>query len=187
MTQEGQALPSPTPPENPAEPITAAATTDPPAETHCHLQPNTQLVARASEDLEEAKQQQQQQEEERPEGEEEAHRGGEERASDEGGEGDVEEKKLDSASGENQQTGVRVEGESEGTRGDGCADMVVISTSMGEGAALIEVEKMDGGEEEEKEEGKDNEERHPPAEDPQQAERWVHCIIFIHCCCPYDV
>lgn len=178
MTQEGQALPSPTPPENPAEPSAAAATTDPPAETHRHSQADTQLVAGASEDLEEAKQHQ---EEESREGEEEeAHREGERRGSDEGGEGDVEEKKLDSASGENQQTEVRVEGESEGTRGGGCADVVVISTSTGEEAAHEEVEKMEG---EEEEEGKDNEERHPPAEDPQQAERWVHYIIFIYCGC----
>uniref|UniRef100_A0A3B5M5F6 Pleckstrin and Sec7 domain containing 2 n=1 Tax=Xiphophorus couchianus TaxID=32473 RepID=A0A3B5M5F6_9TELE len=34
MTQEGQALPSPTPPENTTEPDTTATTTDPPAETH---------------------------------------------------------------------------------------------------------------------------------------------------------
>ncbi|XP_008418058.1 PH and SEC7 domain-containing protein 2 [Poecilia reticulata] len=34
MTQEGQALPSPTPPENTSEPDTTATTTDPPAETH---------------------------------------------------------------------------------------------------------------------------------------------------------
>ncbi|KAM4733084.1 PH and SEC7 domain-containing protein 2 [Anableps anableps] len=34
MTQEGQALPSPTPPENALEPNTATTTTDPPAETH---------------------------------------------------------------------------------------------------------------------------------------------------------
>ncbi|XP_014895973.1 PH and SEC7 domain-containing protein 2 isoform X2 [Poecilia latipinna] len=34
MTQEGQALPSPTPPENTSEPDTTVTTTDPPAETH---------------------------------------------------------------------------------------------------------------------------------------------------------
>lgn len=183
MTQEGQALPSPSPPENPVEPSTAAATTDPPAETQCHSQADTQLVARASEDLEEAKQQQEEKEESCEGEEEEVHREGEGRGSDEGGEGDVEEEKLDCTGGKNQQMEVQVKGESEGTRGDGCADVVVMSTSMGEEAAHGEVEKMEGEEEEEEEEGKDNEERLSPAEAPQQAERWVYYIIFMECCC----
>lgn len=183
MTQEGQALPSPSHPENPVEPNTAAATTDPSVETQRHSQADTQLVARSSEDQEEAKQQQEEKEKSRGGEEEEVHGEGDRRGSDEGGEGDVEEK-LDCTGGKNQQTEVQVKGESEGTRGDGCADVVVISTSMGEEATHGEVEKMEGEEEQaEEEEGKDNEERHPPAEDPQQAERWVYYIIFMYCCC----
>lgn len=184
MTQEGQALPSPTPPENPLESNTAAATADPPVETQRHSQADTQLLARASDDLEEAKQQQEEKEESL-EGEEEVHREGEKRGSDEGGEGDVEEEKLDCAGGKNQQTELQVKGESDGTRGDGSADVVEISSSMGEEAAHAQVEKMEG--EEEVEEGKDNEERHPPAEAPLQAERWVYYIIFMCCCCSWDV
>lgn len=179
MTQEGQALPSPTPPENPVEPNTAASTSDPLADTCPHTQADA-LVAQASEDVEKSKQEE---EEENREGEEKkAHGEGEGRAGKEG-EGNVKEKKLDSSGGERQQTEVRAEEENEGTRGDRCADMVVISTSTGEEAVNGEVEKMEGGEEQDEvEEGKDNEETHTPAEDPHQAERWVYYIIFIYCC-----
>lgn len=177
MTQEGQALPSPTPTENPVEPNTAGATADPPAETQRLSQADTQLVARASEDQEEAKQQQEEKEESREGEEEETQREGERRGSDDGGEGDVDEEKLDCAGGKKQQTEVQVKGESEGTRGDGCADVEVISTSTGE-----KVDEMEG-EVKEEEEGKDNGERYPPAEAPQQAERWVYFIIFMYRCC----
>lgn len=173
MTQEGQGLPSPTPPENPVEPNTAASTTDPPTETH-HQTEVDKLGARANDDTEEVKQQEEIREGEE-EAQQEAHREGEGREGDEGGEGEVKEEKLDSNGGDNQQTDGGMEGDGDETRGDGCTDVKVIST--GEEAAHREVEKMEEEEEEEKE-GKDNKERHPSAEDPQQAKRLVHYIIF---------
>lgn len=173
MTQEGQALPSPTPPENPVEPNTAASTTDPPTETH-HQTEVDKLGAPANDDTEEVKQQ-----EEIREGEEEAqqetHREGEEKEGDEGGEGRVKEEKLNSNGGGNRQTDGGVEGDGEEARGDGCTDVEVISA--GEGTAHGEVEKMEEEEEEEKE-GKDNEEMYLSAEDPQQVKRLVHYIIL---------
>lgn len=174
MTQEGQALPSPSPTESPAEPSTSGAAAEPPAETQRHSQADTPLVAGVGEDQEEAKPQQEEQDESREGEEEEPHKERERRGSDEGGEGDMEEEKLDCAGGKNHQMEeVQVKGESDETRGDGCADVAVISTSTGE-----EVEEMEGEEVEEE----DNEERRTPAEAPQQYERWVYFIICLSRC-----
>ncbi|XP_034454012.1 PH and SEC7 domain-containing protein 2 [Hippoglossus hippoglossus] len=161
MTQEGQALPSPTPSENPAEASTTT-TTDSPTET-----PN--LTEQDKPGAEEGKQQ-----EEIREGDEEAqgetHGEGEGRA--EAEEGELKEGRLDSSGGEDQQTDGGVEGEREGTRVDGSINSEVIST--GEEAAAHEVEEM-----KEEEEGKENEEMQPSTEEathPQQAGRLANGI-----------
>lgn len=171
MTQEGQALPSPTLPEKPAGPNTATATTtttattDPPTETHNQAEQD-KLGAGANDEIEEGKQQ-----EEIREGEEEAQQEthGEEEGRDgvidEGGEGELKEERLDSTGEEDQQTDGGAEGERERTRGEGCTHVEV--SSVGEDAAC-EVEGM-----KEEEDGKENEEMQVPAEDPQQAERLV--------------
>ncbi|XP_039669626.1 PH and SEC7 domain-containing protein 2 isoform X2 [Perca fluviatilis] len=161
MTQEGQALPSPTPPESPVEPNTATT------ETHSQAEQD-RLGAGAKDELEEGKQQ-----EEIREGEEEAqgetHRDGEgrEEVKDEGGEGELKEERVDGTGDEVRQTDEGAEGESEGTRAEGCINAEVSSTGA---EATHEVEGM-----KEEEEGKENEEMQPATEEeathPQQAGR----------------
>ncbi|KAM9356609.1 PH and SEC7 domain-containing protein 2 [Symphorus nematophorus] len=160
MTQEGQALPSPTPPENPAESNTATTTSstpDPPTETQNQAEQD-KLGAGVKDELEEGKQQ-----EEIREGEEEA------QGEDEGGEGELKEERVDGD--EDQQTDGRVEGEREGTRGEGCMNVEVSSA----GEATHEVEGM-----KEEEEEKENEEIQPPTEEaathPQEAGRLANGI-----------
>ncbi|XP_070769191.1 PH and SEC7 domain-containing protein 2 [Enoplosus armatus] len=167
MTQEGQALPSPTPPENPVEPNIAATTTstDLPTETHNQGEQD-KLEARVTNKIEEGKQQE--------EGEEEAHGEGEgrEEGKDEGGEGELKEERVDGAGGEDQQTDGGAGGESEGTRGEGCIHVEV--SSAGEEAT----QEVEGTKEEE--EGKENEEMQLCTEEeathPQQAGRLANGI-----------
>ncbi|XP_040903551.1 PH and SEC7 domain-containing protein 2 isoform X2 [Toxotes jaculatrix] len=160
MTQEGQALPSPTPPENPVEPCTTnTATTEPPTETHSQAEQD-KLGAGAKDETEEAKQQ-----EEIREGDEEAQTHGE-------GEGrELKEEKVDGSGNEDEQTDGGVEGEMEGTRGEGCMNVEVSST--GEEAAHEEVEMK------EEEEGMENEEMQPSTVEtahPQQTGRLANGI-----------
>lgn len=167
MTQEGQALPSPTPPESPVEPnTTTASTTDPPTETHNQAEQDKPGAA-AKDEIEEGKQQA-----EIREGEEEAHRDVEGRADikDEGGEGELKEEKVDSSGDGAQQTDAGVEGERKGTTEEGCRNVEVSSTGE-EGTHAAEEMK-------EEEEGKENEEMQPCVEEEathlQQAGRLVH-------------
>lgn len=169
MTQEGQALPSPTPPENPAETNTATTTTtttDPPAETYNQAE---QDKLGSNDEIRDGKQQ-----EEIREGEEEAqwetHGKGEGRegVTDEREGVELKEENLDGSGEEDQHTEGGAEGEREAMRGEGCIYVEV--SSAGEEAACEE-EGM-------KEEGKENEEKQLPSEDPQQAERLVLKIVF---------
>ncbi|XP_071313266.1 PH and SEC7 domain-containing protein 2 isoform X2 [Trachinotus anak] len=161
MTQEGQALPSPTPPENAVELNTTSTTTDPPAETHSQAE----LGVGAADEIEEGKQQ-----EEIRAGDEEAqgetHEEGEERAEgkDARGEHELKGERVDGSGEEDKQTDGGVEGEMEGTRGEGCVKVEVSST---------------GEEMKEEEEGKENEEMQPSSEEtahPQQAGRLANGI-----------
>ncbi|XP_070692612.1 PH and SEC7 domain-containing protein 2 [Pempheris klunzingeri] len=143
MTQEGQALPSPTPPENPLEPSTAA--TDPPTETHTQAEQD-KLVAGAKDEIEEGKQQ-----EEIREGEEGAQGEGEgrEEVKDEGGEGELKEERVDGTGDENQTDG-GAEGEREGTRGGGCINVEEEEEeTTHEGEGIKEEEEMQPSTEEE--------------------------------------
>ncbi|XP_034740026.1 PH and SEC7 domain-containing protein 2 [Etheostoma cragini] len=171
MTQEGQALPSPTPPESPVEPNTAA--TDPPAETHSQAEQD-RLGAGAKDEIEEGTQQ-----EEIREGEEEAHgethREGEgrEEVKDEGEEGKLKEERVDCTGNEDRQTDEGAEGEREGTRAEGCINVEVSSTGE---EATHEVEGM----KEEEEEGKEKKGTQPATEEEathsQQAGRLANGI-----------
>ncbi|KAE8286238.1 PH and SEC7 domain-containing protein 2 [Larimichthys crocea] len=159
MTQEGQALPSPTPPENPVEPDTATTTNN---TTETHNQADwDKLAAGAKEETEEGKQQ-----EEIREREEEVHGEGE------GREGVKDEERVDGAGDEDEQTDGGAEGEREGTRGEGCMNVEVSST--GEEATCEEAGMK------EEEEGKENEEMQPSTEEeatqPQQAGRLANGI-----------
>ncbi|XP_042348947.1 PH and SEC7 domain-containing protein 2 [Plectropomus leopardus] len=170
MTQEGQALPSPTPPENPVEPSTATtSTTDPPTETHSAAKQD-KTGARAKDEREEGKQQ-----EEIREGEEEAqgetHREGEGREEVKYEGGELKEERVDGAGDEDQQTDGGVEAEREGTIGEACMNVEV----TGEEEATQEVEGM-----KEEEEGKEDEEMQPSTEErathPQQPGRLANGI-----------
>ncbi|KAG7223575.1 hypothetical protein INR49_028468 [Caranx melampygus] len=172
MTQEGQALPSPTPPENPVEPNTTNTTTaDPPTETHNQAEQEKQ-GAGAVDEVEEGKQQ-----EEIREGDEEAlgeEQGeGERRAEvkDARGEHELKEERVDGGAEEGKQTDGGVEGEMEGTRGEGCVKVEVSSTGA---EATLEVEEM-----KEEEEEKENGEMQASTEEtthPQQAGRLANGI-----------
>ncbi|XP_074504027.1 PH and SEC7 domain-containing protein 2 [Sebastes fasciatus] len=168
MTQEGQALPSPTPPESPVEPNTSTTNTDSPTETHSQAEQD-KPGAGAKHEIEEGKQQ-----EEIREAEEGAHREGRgrEEVKGEGGEGELKEERVDGGSGEDQQTDGGAEGEREGTRGEGCVDVEVSSTGE---EATHEVEGM-----KEEEEGKEDEEMQASTEEeathPEQAGRLANGI-----------
>uniref|UniRef100_A0A3B4UGX9 Pleckstrin and Sec7 domain containing 2 n=2 Tax=Seriola dumerili TaxID=41447 RepID=A0A3B4UGX9_SERDU len=167
MTQEGQALPSPTPPENPVESNISSTTTDPPTETHNQAEQD-KLGAGVADEIEEGKQL-----EEITEGDEEAQGEGQGRAEvkDARGEHELKEERVDSSGEEGKQTDGGVEGEMEGTRGEGCIKVEVSSTGK-EGTQ--EAEEM-----KEEEEGKENEEMQPSTEEtthPQQAGRLANGI-----------
>ncbi|XP_023251734.1 PH and SEC7 domain-containing protein 2 isoform X2 [Seriola lalandi dorsalis] len=167
MTQEGQALPSPTPPENPVESNISSTTTDPPTETHNQAEQD-KLGAGVADEIEEGKQL-----EEIKEGDEEAQGEGQGRAEvkDARGEHELKEERVDSSGEEGKQTDGGVEGEMEGTRGEGCIKVEVSSTGK-EGTQ--EAEEM-----KEEEEGKENEEMQPSTEEtthPQQAGRLANGI-----------
>ncbi|KAL7395404.1 hypothetical protein ABVT39_016075 [Epinephelus coioides] len=167
MTQEGQALPSPTPPESPVEPNTATTTSttaDPPTETYSQAEQDKQ-GAGVKDKREEGKQQ-----EEIREGEEEAwgetHGEGEgkEEVKDEGGEGKLKEERV--------QTDGGAEGEREGMVGEACINVEVTE----EEEASHEAEGM-----KEEEEGKEDEEMQLSTVDeeathPQQAGRLANGI-----------
>ncbi|XP_019939740.1 PH and SEC7 domain-containing protein 2 isoform X1 [Paralichthys olivaceus] len=166
MTQEGQALPSPTPPENPAEASTTT-TTDSPTVTPNQTEQD-KPGATAKDETEDGKQ-----EEEIREADEEAQAAtcgeGERRA--EAEEGELKEGRLDGTGGEDQQTEGGVEGEREGTRVEGCINSELSSTGQ---EAPHEVEEM-----KEEEEGKETEEMQPASEEathPQQAGRLANGI-----------
>ncbi|XP_062416728.1 PH and SEC7 domain-containing protein 2 isoform X2 [Pungitius pungitius] len=136
MTQEGQALPSPTPPETPVEPdAPTTSTTDPPAGTHSQVE---QDKPGAEDNTEEEKQE----EEEIREGEDEAQgdtrRGGDgrEEVKDQGGEGELKEEKVDGDP--------EADGRAERTRGEGRMNVEV--SSAGE-EATCEEEGMEAEEE----------------------------------------
>ncbi|XP_038555420.1 PH and SEC7 domain-containing protein 2 isoform X2 [Micropterus salmoides] len=160
MTQEGQALPSPTPPENPVEPNTATSTTDPRADTHNHAEQD-KLGARGADKTEEGKQEE---EEEEAQGETHGEREGRGEVKDEGGEGELKEERVDGTGDEDQQTDGGAEGEREGTKGEGCINVEV---SSGEEAAR-EAEGMKEEEEESDEKQLSMEEE---ASHPQEAGR----------------
>lgn len=151
MTQEGQDLPSTTPTENPVEfnTSTTVVTTSQTEEDKL----GTDEESAQGEQLEEIQ-----------EGEEEVQvevKGTE--GVSEGGDGELNDKRLDGA-GDNQQTeGGLAEAEPEGERGEGCANVEV--SSLGEDAAC----EADGMKE--REEEKKNEETQLPTEDPPHTER----------------
>ncbi|XP_074529896.1 PH and SEC7 domain-containing protein 2 isoform X2 [Halichoeres trimaculatus] len=164
MTQEGQALPSPTPPENPEEADTAAVfSTDPLAETHNHAKQDESL-----DETEEAEQQATSREGERTvEKETNKDRDGREEVNI--GEGEVEERKGDSTRDEDPQAVGEVEGETVGMSGEGCTEVC----SSGEEAGHEEEKK-------ENEEEKKNEETQVSTEEgathAQQAGRLANGI-----------
>ncbi|XP_069568243.1 PH and SEC7 domain-containing protein 2 isoform X2 [Brachyistius frenatus] len=165
MTQEGQALPSPTPPENLVEPNTTTTTpTDLPAESHTH--------GTAEEDTEKGKQEEIGERQEGGEGETHNEGEGSAEVKDEGGEGEMKEERVDGPGDEHQQTEGEEEGEREGMRGEARMNMEVSSTGE---EATREAEEM-----KEEEEGKENEEMQPPAEEEatnrQQAGRLANGI-----------
>ncbi|XP_031714025.1 PH and SEC7 domain-containing protein 2 [Anarrhichthys ocellatus] len=169
MTQEGQALPSPTPPESPAEPSTTS-TTDPPTET---LSQAEQDKLGAKDDIEEGRRQEEvrEGEEEEEEAQGETHREGEEgreEVKDEGGEGESKEETVDG----DQHTDGGAEGGREGTRGEVSINVEV--SSAGE-EATHEEEGVEEEEEKVEEEGKEEEEMQPSTEEeathPEQAGR----------------
>ncbi|XP_059201957.1 PH and SEC7 domain-containing protein 2 isoform X2 [Centropristis striata] len=170
MTQEGQALPSPSPPENPVEPNPVTTTTDPPTETHSQAEED-KLGAGAQAESQEVKQQEEIREgEEEAQGETHGEGEGREEVKDEGGE--LKEEKVDGTGDEDQQTDGGAEGEREGTRGEGCINEEVSSTGE---EATHEEEGM-----KEEEEGKRNEEVQASTEEeathPEQAGRLANGI-----------
>lgn len=171
MTQEGQALPSPTPPENPVEPNTST-TTDPPKETHDKTDED-KLDAGTKEETEEGKQEEEVKE--REEGE--AHREGEGGVEVKGdrGEGELKEEREERGQDERQQRERGADGDWERMRGEGCKNME--TSLMGVETTYEVVEMKEEGE------GKENEEIHPCTEEEaansQQAGRLVHKNAFI--------
>ncbi|GAA6224264.1 PH and SEC7 domain-containing protein 2 isoform X2 [Lates japonicus] len=171
MTQEGQALPSPTPPENPVEPnTTTTATTDPPTETHDQVEQD-KLGAGATDETEEGKQQEEiRKADEEAQGETHGEGEGMAEVKDTKGESELKEEKVD-GSGDGEQTDGGAEGGVAGTRGEGCINVEVSSTGE---EATHEVEEM-----KEEEEGRENEEMQPSTEEathPQQAGRLANGI-----------
>ncbi|KAF3693603.1 PH and SEC7 domain-containing protein 2 [Channa argus] len=148
MTQEGQALPSPTPPENPVEPNTTTTPTDPPTETHNQAEQD-KLGTRAEDESEDGKRKGESrkgQEEARGEGD------GQVENKEAGGKGELQEEKVDG----------RAKGEREGMRQEGCTNVEV--SSVGE-ETTQETEEI-----KEKEEEKENEEMLPAtAKDTRQS------------------
>ncbi|XP_068181473.1 PH and SEC7 domain-containing protein 2 [Antennarius striatus] len=159
MTQEGQALPSPTPSENPVESSTAATTTtsDPPTETHTQAEQDKLGVRDEIEDGKEEAQWE-------TCGEEEGREGVKNK-----GEGELKEERMEGAGDRDQQTdgGANTEGGG-GMRGGGCEDMEL----------LLEGNEATQHEEEEvkEEEGKDEEGTLLSEEDPQEAGRLANGI-----------
>ncbi|KAK2849483.1 hypothetical protein Q5P01_009317 [Channa striata] len=163
MTQEGQALPSPTPPENPVEPNAASTPTDPPTESHNQAEQD-KLGSRAEDETEDGKQKG-----EIRKGQEEAQGDGDGcvKIKGAGGKGELQEEMVD-GSGDEEKTDGGVEGE----RWEGCINVEVIP--VGE-ETTHETEKI-----KEKEEEKENEEMHPATEKDTvpslQAERLANGI-----------
>ncbi|XP_042275274.1 PH and SEC7 domain-containing protein 2 isoform X2 [Thunnus maccoyii] len=173
MTQEGQALPSPTPPESPVEPnATTASTTDPPTENHNQAEQD-KPGAGTKDEIEEGKQQAEIREgEEEAQGETHGDIEGRAEIKDEGGESELKEEKVDSRGDEDQQTDGGAEGEREGRREEGCRGVEVSSTGEEEAHAAEEMK--------EEEEGKQNEGMQPCTEEeathPQPAGRLANGI-----------
>lgn len=171
MTQEGQALPSPTPPENPVEPSTST-TTDPPKETHDKTDED-KVDAGANDETDEGKQEEDVRESE--EGETQREVEGMVEVEGDRREGELKEECKDGAGDEHQLTEGEAEGEREGTKGGGCINM---EESLTGEETTHEAEEM-----KEEEEGKENEEIHPCTEEEatnsQQAGRLVDKILFV--------
>uniref|UniRef100_UPI0037E75456 PH and SEC7 domain-containing protein 2 isoform X1 n=1 Tax=Semicossyphus pulcher TaxID=241346 RepID=UPI0037E75456 len=168
MTQEGQALPSPTPPENPVEADSAA---DPLTETNIQAELD-KLGAGAVNEIEEGKQQVETTEGEKDaQGETNGEGEGREDVKDEGGEGELKEERIDGTGEEDPQTDGETEAGREGMRGEGCVSMQVSSSVEGG----HEAEGM-----KEEEEGKENEVMQLSTEEeathPQQAGRLANGI-----------
>ncbi|XP_034546798.1 PH and SEC7 domain-containing protein 2 [Notolabrus celidotus] len=168
MTQEGQTLPSPPPPENPEEAETAAViSSDPLAETHKLAKHETQ-EAEKLDDTEEVEQPAKTREGEK-EVEKDTNGEGEgrEEVKVKAGEDELEEKRVD----EDPLTAGEAEGEREGMSEEGCMNTEV--SSSGEEVGREEEMK-------ENEEGKKNEEIQPSAEEEatqsQQARRLANGI-----------
>ncbi|XP_058505096.1 PH and SEC7 domain-containing protein 2 isoform X2 [Solea solea] len=159
MTQEGQDLPSPTPPENQAEASTSTtAASDSPTETHHY-----KLGVTVKDDTEEGKLQ-----DEIREGDEEAQGEtcGDGEGSATGGELEMKTERVGGSGDEAQQADEGVKGESDGTRGEGC-----MNPEVEEGATHVEMK--------EEEEGKENEEMLQSTEEithPQPAGRLANGI-----------
>ncbi|XP_028271678.1 PH and SEC7 domain-containing protein 2 isoform X2 [Parambassis ranga] len=169
MTQEGQALPSPTPPENPVETNTPTTTaTDPPTETH--KTDEDKLEAGAKDEIEDGKQEEEITENrEEAEGETCREREGRPEGKDEGGEGELREDRGDGTEDEQQQTEGEAEGERKEVREAGCINVEVRSTGE---EATCEAEEM-----KEEEEGKESEEmQEEEATNTQQAGRLANGI-----------
>ncbi|XP_005916678.1 PH and SEC7 domain-containing protein 2 isoform X2 [Haplochromis burtoni] len=168
MTQEGQALPSPTPPENPVEPSTST-TTDPPKETHDKTDED-KVDAGAKDETDEGKQEEDVRESE--EGETQREVEGMVEVEGDRREGELKEECEDGAGDEHQLTEGEAEGEREGTKGGGCINM---EESLTGEETTHEAEEM-----KEEEEGKENEEIHPCTEEEatnsQQAGRLANGI-----------
>ncbi|KAL3972659.1 cytosolic phospholipase A2 [Sarotherodon galilaeus] len=168
MTQEGQALPSPTPPENPVEPSTST-TTDPPKETHDKTDED-KVDAGAKDETEEGKQEEDVRESE--EGETQREVEGMVEVEGDRREDELKEECEDGAGDEHQLTEGEAEGEREGMKGGGCINM---EESLTGEETTHEAEEM-----KEEEEGKENEEIHPCTEEEatnsQQAGRLANGI-----------
>lgn len=166
MTQEGQALLSPTTPENSVEPI-RTTTNDPPTEAHSQAEQD-KPEAEAKDDIEEGKLQEEIRVEE---GEALGDVEGRADITDEGGEVELKEERVDRTGDEDQPTDSVEEGEMEGTDvgGEGCRNVEV--NSIGE-------EEAHAAEEMKEEEGRENELMQPCTEEeatsPRNAGRLVH-------------
>ncbi|KAM3613133.1 uncharacterized protein V6R79_021102 [Siganus canaliculatus] len=160
MTQEGQALPSPTPPENPVEPsstVSSTTSTEPPAETHSQAEQDKLGEAGEEKQHEEIREGAEEDEEEEEEEEQRAH--GRRVKDEEGGEGELKERRVGCDGDEDEQTDGGAEGAAKGTRGEGCMPSSAGEETTHEGEARAGVE-----------EGKENEEMQTSTAEEEEEE-----------------
>lgn len=167
MTQEGQALPSPTPPENPVEPNTAS---DLSTKTNDQTEQDN-LGARVQNEIEEGKQQEDIGEREE-QGEVHSKGNGRAEVEDAGGEAEPEEGKVDSIGDVDQKTDGGAEGERGGMTEEGCINVEI--RSVGE-EAKCEVEEIEKTEEDK---GNDKMQPYTEEEATPQADGFVYTILF---------